>query len=152
MYDMGTRHPQFAYPMVITQDAAGFLLARFPDFPEAATDARDLPTLLLEAADCLEEAVAARIAESEPLPTPSKTIRGQVHWITVPAQTAAKAALYIAMRESGISKSELARRLDCDEKEIRRMLDPRHATKLARIEAALEALGKRLVIRIEDVA
>lgn len=149
---MGARHRQFAYPMVVTQDEAGFLLGRFPDFPEAATDTRELPALLLEAADCLEEAVAARMAEGEPLPVPSKTIRGRVHWVTLPAQTAAKAALYIALRESGISKSELARRLGCDEKEVRRMLDPRHATKLTRIQAALEALGKRLVVHIEDVA
>lgn len=149
---MGARHPQFVYPMVATQDGAGFLVARFPDFPDAATDARDLPTLLPEAADCLEEAVAARMAEGESLPPPSEAVQGQVHWIAVPAQTAAKAALYVALREAGISKSELARRLDCDEKEVRRMLDPRHATKLSRIEGALKALGKRLVVHMEDVA
>lgn len=149
---MGARHPQFAYPMVVAQDEAGFYLARFPDFPEAATDARDLPALLLEAADCLAEAVAARIAAGESLPMPSEAVQGQIHWVAVPAQTAAKAALYVALRESGLSKSELARRLHCDEKEVRRMLDPSRATKLSRIEAALDALGKRLVVHIEDVA
>jgi antitoxin HicB len=38
---------------------------------------------------------------------------------------AAKAALYLAMREAGISNVQLARKLGCDEKEVRRMLDPR---------------------------
>ena len=43
--------------------------------------------------------------------------------IPVPALTAAKAALYLTLRETGISKSELAARLGCDEKEVRRLLD-----------------------------
>lgn len=149
---MSARHPQFAYPMVVAQDESGFFLASFPDFPEAVTDARDLPTLLIEATDCLEEAVAARMAEGEPLPVPSETVHGQIHWLAIPAQTAAKAALYVALRESGFSKSELARRLGCDEKQVRRMLDASHSTKLSRIEAALDVLGKRLVVHVEDVA
>ena len=62
----------------------------------------------------------------------------------------AKAALYLALREAGIGKSELARRIGCDVREVRRMLDPHHPTKLPRIEAALEALGKRLVVGMEE--
>ena len=56
----------------------------------------------------------------------------------------AKAALHIGVRETGISKSEPARRLVVDEKEIRRMLSPRHKTKLPRIERALSVLGYHL--------
>ena len=59
---------------------------------------------------------------------------------------AAKAAIYLAMREAGITKVQLARRLKCDEKEIRRLLDPRHKSKIDRIEAALEVLGKPLIV------
>jgi antitoxin HicB len=50
------------------------------------------------------------------------------------------------MREENISKIELAKRLKCDEKEVRRMLDPRHKSKIERIEATLESLGKQLVV------
>jgi antitoxin HicB len=64
----------------------------------------------------------------------------------------AKAALYIAVRETGISKSELARRLGVDEKEIRRMLSPRHQTKLPRIEQALSALGYQLSVSLLKAA
>jgi hypothetical protein len=32
------------------------------------------------------------------------------------------------------------------------MLDPRHPTKLPRIKEALEALGKRLVVSVEEAA
>jgi antitoxin HicB len=57
---------------------------------------------------------------------------------------ALKAAVYLAVRDAGISNSELARRLHLDEKEARRILDPRHPTKLPRIEAALAVLGRHV--------
>ena len=62
---------------------------------------------------------------------------------------AVKAALYMAVKEAGIRNTELAQRLDADEKEIRRLLDPHHRSKLPRLEAALEAMGKRLVIGVD---
>ena len=46
----------FEYPANIKQDSAGFYLVTFPDFPEAATDARSRDVALSEAIDCLEEA------------------------------------------------------------------------------------------------
>ena len=65
---------------------------------------------------------------------------------------AAKAALYLAMQEAGMSNVQLARKLGCDEREVRRMLDPRHPTKLPRIKEALEVFGKRLVVSVEEAA
>jgi antitoxin HicB len=62
---------------------------------------------------------------------------------------AAKAARYLAMGDAGISKVQLARKLGCDEKEARRMLDPRHPTKLPRIKEAFDVPGKRLVVSVE---
>ena len=41
---------------------------------------------------------------------------------------AAKAALVLAFRDSGLSRLAFARRLGVDDKVVRRMLDPRHAT------------------------
>jgi len=37
-----------------------------------------------------------------------------------------------------------------DEKEIRRILDPKHHTKLPALTAALHALGQRLVVAVES--
>ncbi|MBW2606527.1 MAG: hypothetical protein JRD05_02710 [Deltaproteobacteria bacterium] len=72
--------------------------------------------------------------------------------IGLPARMSAKAALYIAVRETGISKSELVRRLSVDEKEIRRMLSPKHQTKLPRIEQALSAFGYQLSVSLQKAA
>lgn len=38
------------------------------------------------------------------------------------------------------------------ESEVRRMLDPRHATKIGRLEDALARFGKRLVVTVEEAA
>jgi antitoxin HicB len=65
---------------------------------------------------------------------------------------AAKAALSLAMAEAGMTNVQLARKLSCDEKEVRRMLDPRHPTKLPRIKEALEVSGKSLVVSVEEAA
>jgi antitoxin HicB len=139
---------QFAYPANVVRDAEGFYLVTFPDFPEAATDAESIEAALQEAADALEEAIAGRINRGDSIPHPSRK-KSRQYVIPVPAQMAVKAALYRAVKEAGIRNTELARRLGADEKEVRRLLDPHHRSKLPRLEAALEALGKSLVIGVE---
>jgi antitoxin HicB len=83
-------------------------------------------------------------------PSPSKARRGEVQ-VAPPAETVAKAALYVAMRESGITKVQLAKQLGVDEKEVRRLLDPHYGSKLPRIAEAIQLLGKRLVIGLDGV-
>jgi antitoxin HicB len=65
---------------------------------------------------------------------------------------APKLALYLAMREQGMRNTELAKRLGISETVVRRLLDPKHNTKPEKIQAALAALGKRIVVRFEDAA
>ncbi|MGH9613368.1 MAG: type II toxin-antitoxin system HicB family antitoxin [Bryobacteraceae bacterium] len=124
---------------------------RFPDLPEALTGGEDLNDTLAQAADCLAEAIAGRIVRGDEIPAPSKPKRGQ-RLIGVPLYLAPKLALYLAMREQRLRNTELAKRLGVSETVVRRMLDPKHNTKSARIQAALTALGKRIVVRFEDAA
>jgi antitoxin HicB len=143
---------ELAYPVTLTPDEAdGGFVVTFQDVPEAITQGDDHIGALAQASDALEEAIAGRIRRGDPIPEPSEAGAGQLI-IPVPALTAAKAALYLALRESGITKSELAARLHCDEKEVRRLLDPTHHSKLSRIQEALAALGKRLAVRVVDEA
>jgi antitoxin HicB len=46
------------------------VLVRFPDLPEALTEGRDEHDALVQAADCLEEAIAGRILRGEVIPVP----------------------------------------------------------------------------------
>ncbi|NNJ94245.1 MAG: type II toxin-antitoxin system HicB family antitoxin, partial [Halobacteria archaeon] len=102
---------------------------------------------LREAADALEEAIAGRINRGEMIPPPGR-VRARHVVVPVPAQMAVKGALYMAVKETGIRNAELAKRLHADEKEVRRLLDPHHRSKLPRLEAALDALGRKLVIAV----
>ena len=124
---------------------------RFPDLPEALTGGADIEDTLQEATDCLAAAIAGRIARGDQIPVPSKLKRGQ-HAVSVPLYLAPKLALYLALREGGMPNTELAKRLGVSETVVRRMLDPKHNTNPERIQAALGALGKRIVVRFEDAA
>lgn len=117
------------------------------DLPEAISQAGENENRIDIAEGCLQAALESRICDNEPLPVASRPRRGEVV-VSPPAATAAKAALYDAMRDAGISKIELARKLGVDEKEVRRMLDAGHATKLPRIAEAVEALGRHLHIAL----
>jgi antitoxin HicB len=139
----------FEYPAKIEQDDAGFYLVTFPDFPEAATDARSLGAALVEAADCLEEAVAGRIKRVEDIPAPSPVAEGMMP-IALSTLYAMKAALYSALRETRVSQSALAAKLGKDEKEVRRLLDPAHLSRVSNLELALRAIGKRVQVVVED--
>jgi antitoxin HicB len=141
----------FSYPVTLSSEKRGGYTVTFRDLPEAITYGKDKREAVEQAADCLEEAIANRIVMRTEIPVPSPARRSQA-WVPVPAPTAAKAALYLAMKETGVSNTVLARRLGCDEKEIRRMLNPRHPTKLPRIQAALQVLGWRLIIGMEERA
>ena len=124
---------------------------RFPDLPEALTGGTDLLDTQEQAVDCLAEALAGRITRGDAIPDPSKIKRGQ-YPVSVPLYLAPKLALYLAMRQSGLRNTDLAKRLGVSETVVRRMLDPKHNTKPEKIQAALAMLGKRIVISFDDAA
>lgn len=144
----------FVYPATFRRDESGRFLVTFANFTHAHTDGKDLREATEEAIDCLGSVIAELIASGKEIPRPS-SVRVGVHGrraIPVPLWIAGKLALYLAMREQRISKSELARRLGVRETVVRRMLDPDHETKSEKLQSALEVLGKRVVVAVEDAA
>ncbi len=137
----------FAYPIKLDAAAEGGFVVTCRDLPEVITDADTREEALEAAEGALQAAIEFRIYENEDIPAATNPKRGETI-VAVPISTAMKAALYLAMREQGINKSELARRLGVDEKEARRMLDPKHSTKVPALEHALHILGKRPELRI----
>ena len=114
------------YPIKLTRDEDGSLLATSVDFPELTTFGDDREDALRHAVDAIEEAIAARIAHRREIPQPSKG-RNRVH---LPTQTEIKVLLYIAMREQGVRKSELARRLRWHLPRVDRLLNLNHASRV----------------------
>lgn len=115
--------------------------------PEAITQGDTREACIDEAAGALQAALEARIMGDLDIPTATAPRRGE-YLIAAPIQTALKAALHLEMREAGITRVELAHRLGIDEREARRMLDPRHPSKADRLEKALAAFGRRAEVRI----
>jgi len=141
----------FAYPAKFSTGSDGRLLVEFIDLPRVATDGKDAREAMEEAMDALGSDLSIRLSRHEDIPSPSAPKRGQ-RLVPVPLWLAPKLALFLAMRERGICNSELARRLGVHERVVRRMLDPEHASKAERIQAALAALGKQMTVEVRDAA
>ncbi len=139
---------RFQYAAATTPAEEGGFVVSCRDPPQLVMQGEDLAHALSEVADAMDEVFAAYMYGGLALPAPSKARRGE-HVVSPPAETTAKAALYVAMKDAGISKVQLAKRLGIDEKEARRLLDPQCGSKLPRIAAAIEMLGRRLVIGLE---
>jgi antitoxin HicB len=141
----------FAYPANFKRDETGRLTVGFPDFPRAHTDGATHSEAMEEAIDCLGSSIAFAMADKAEVPKPSPQRRGQKS-VPVPLWIAGKLALYWAVRDLGVSQTELARRLKVRETVVRRMLNPRHNTRSERLQNALEALGRRIVVAYDDAA
>jgi antitoxin HicB len=141
----------FSYPPKLMVGRDGRVLVEFVDLPRVATDGKDRREAFEEAMDALGSDLSIRLSRREEIPVPSRAKRGQ-RMVPVPLWLAPKLALYVAMRDQGVNNSVLARRLGVHERVVRRMMDPRHATKTEKIQAALRVLGKQMTVEVRDAA
>lgn len=132
------------YPVTIRKDGK-YLFITFPDIPEAFTQGKDRAEALKAARDVLETAMDVYFDEQRPVPMPSRPRPGQAV-VELPPSMAAKVLLLNEMLRQKVRPAELARRIGTTRQEINRLTDLRHPTKIDRIDAALRALGKRLVL------
>ncbi len=133
----------FSYPISLEQYPDTWIV-QFVDIPEAITEGKTREEALINAEDCLGVALLWMVEDGRPIPDPSS--EGDA-WVSPTAPIAAKLAVMMAWRDSGLSKSDLARRLRKSESEVRtRILNPRHNTALATLDAAARALGSRLTV------
>jgi antitoxin HicB len=136
-----------AWPVRLEPAEEGGFIVNFPDFSEGWSQGDDLEEALAQAADLLETMVANYMAEGWDLPEPSLA-RGRPLVRLAPV-IAAKAEVYRAMRQAGIDKAELARRLGIAAKDVDRLFSIHHKMRFEQIEAALAVLGRRLVVSVE---
>jgi antitoxin HicB len=139
----------YTYPARLEPDEEGRLVVHFPDLPEALTDGADEMEALAEASDCLSEALASRIVDREEIPIPSPQAP-DMHLVSPEPTLALKVAVYEALRRAGMNTGDLARRLGIDERQAVRLIDPKARTPLAKLEAALSALGYIIGIEVRE--
>ena len=128
-----------AYPISL-EDDDGTVLVTSPDFPELTTFGEDRDEVVARAVLALEEAIAARIHDRKDSPTPSQ---GKTYAV-LPTLTSVKVLLYQGMRDQGVGKAELARRLGWHLPQVDRVLDVQHRSRLDQMDAALRSIGRRL--------
>ncbi len=138
------------YPLRVEPDEHGATIVQAIDVPEAITVGRTAEEARLRAGDALVCVLRGYIDDRRPIPKASPA-RGRPT-ADLPSGVAAKLAIYEAMRHQGLTQIELAERLGCDPRQVRRLLDLDHASTLLQLERALTALGKRLVIEVRDAA
>ena len=139
------------YPVSFARDTNGTIIAEVVDVPGAITVGKNRAAALDQAQDALVAMLNGYMAEKKLIPAPSRPKRGQPT-VTLPPMVAAKLAIYQAMQVGNITQLELAARLGCDGRQVRRLLDLDHNSRLDQLEAALRALGKRLVVDVQNAA
>ena len=133
-------------------EEGGFVIT-FPDWDWGVSQGEDEADARGVARDALITMIAYCIRHGKPVPPPTSQPRGKKYrMIELPAIMALKTELYIAFKASGMSKTELARRMGIPRTTVDRLFDFENHTRLDQIEAAFAALGKRLRIAVEDTA
>ncbi len=138
----------WAYSIKLVKDDNGTFLVTCPAFPEVTTFGEDEEAVRRHALVAIKEAIAARMADREPIPAPLRT--KAEYRLTLPAQAVAKMMLYQKMLDKNVSKSALARSLKRHRPEVDRLLNLQHSSRLDIMEQAFGALGARMRIEIEN--
>ncbi len=137
------------YRIKIEPDDNGTLLVTCPALPEVTTFGDDEADAMRRAVGAIEEAIAARMADGEDVPEGHQ--RGP-RLVRLPALTVLKVELYRQLREAGITRAELARRLEWKRESVDRLFRLDHASRLEQLEAAFAALGQAVSVSVHAAA
>jgi antitoxin HicB len=137
---------RYVFPCDIKPDDSeggwGYVVS-FPDIPFAHTGGKTFKESIILAEDCMVVALSVYVDRERDLPAPSPYQEGQ-ELLTVQPVIAAQLDLYAAMREQGISRSDLAERLGVSSDDADRLLSLDYHTPIARVAQALRAVGCEL--------
>lgn len=137
------------YRIKLEPDDNGTVLVTCPALPEVTTFGKDKADAMRRAVDAIEEALAARIAESEEIPEGHQ--RGP-NLVRLPVLSVLKVTLYRQLRASGVTRAELSRRLGWKRESVDRLFRLDHASRLEQLEAAFAALGQAVTVSIHAAA
>jgi antitoxin HicB len=137
------------YWVDLTPDDNGTLLVTSPAFPEVTTFGEDEEAARRAAVSAIEEAIAARISDGDPVPLGRK---GSGTPVLMPTMTTLKVLLYDALRKTGVSRAELARRLGWHREQVDRLFRLDHASRLDQLDAAFRALQRTIDVEIKACA
>ncbi|CAN7442204.1 type II toxin-antitoxin system HicB family antitoxin [Mesorhizobium sp. LjNodule214] len=128
------------YELAIQPDGDSWLVTA-PQFDEVVTYGATQEEACRQGRNAIEEAIAARIADGEDIPFPMQETPGVGRFVEVPAMVYLKSALYMILREKGLTRADLMRLLECHREHVDRLFRLDHNSRLDAIEDAFKALG-----------
>lgn len=144
------------FPLDLTPDDNGTILVTCPQLPEVITFGETSVEALHHGREAVEEALGARIARWQPFDMPdAATLRPAVadgRAVRLSLLADAKATLFVACRDAGITRAELARRMNAHREQVDRLFRFDHASRVDQIEAAFNAIGRPVQIALDTEA
>lgn len=136
------------YPAKIQPDTVGFMVS-FRDIPEALSAGDTREHAESQAADALLAAMDFYFEDRRVVPSPSAPKKGEL-MISLPASVSAKVLVLNQMIQQHVAPGELARRMGSRKKDVNRIIDLGHTTKIDTIAAALASLGSELELSVRQ--
>jgi antitoxin HicB len=128
------------------------IVVTFPDVGYGATQGATETEALEMAEDFLVMAMSDLIKQGKDIPKATTRRARKYRWIKLPALASVKMELHRELKDSGVRKAELARRLRISRGNVDRLFDLHRSTRLELLEAAFAVLGRRLSIGVEKAA
>lgn len=128
------------YELAIQPDGDSWLVTS-PNFPEVVSFGSTQEEACINGRNAIEEAIAGRIADGEDVPLPLNETHGRGRFVEVPAMVFLKSALYMIMREKGMTRADLMRSLNVHREHVDRLFRLEHNSRLDAMEDAFKAVG-----------
>ena len=136
-----------AYPYTLEPQADGGYLVQFADFEEAFTEGATAEEAAFNAAEVLSLVIEQRLADGQPVPSPSPDEGRPV--ARPQARVQAARLLRAPREEQGRTLAEMARALQTSWPSAQRLEQASANPTLKQLERAAAALGKRLSIDLD---
>lgn len=138
----------FNYPAVASFDEESETYEiSYRDFENIHAVAYTEDDIELEASDILHVGLEEFISSKMPIPTPSQAQPGDFI-VYLPLISCLKIALHNAILETGIKKSDLARKMNLNSAQIERLIDINQTSKVDSLEQALYLLGYSISVSV----
>lgn len=136
------------YPVYVKPDGDEYFEITCRDLPELNAIAYSKEDIEQQAQDALETTFMLYMTDRKTIPLASKKQDGEI-LVNLPLRYDFKIALYNEALKQGITKAEMARRINATQKQIDRIWSVDHPTKLETLEEVFKALNKSVSLNIK---
>lgn len=142
----------YDYAIRFEQDESAPGVAVFcRDLPELNSYGDDREHAIRQAVDAIETTLSIYVDQRRAIPEASAPHIDE-HVVHLPTVTVAKIALWNEMVRRDMRKADLCRLLGVNPVQVDRLVDFLHTSKMDQVEAALAALGLRLLVKVQAAA